>query len=1513
MGLNLNRWVRDRKRDITDVFDANSQRDQQKRVAQGQPRMYADQQAAPARPVQTPMRVVDNRNFGQKVFDQVNPYDNERTFKQGLPTNNQSFGEQLRRDANTVGVSIARGAGGIVSDTSGLVDAVSPGIGTSRVTQATNRHNERLDQFVKDKGYSSGLYKGAQVPYNAAAFLLPGMAAESLGARAPTIIKGTSTLSKAGRWATSPATLVDVASDVGQSTGFKSAREQDISPKSIAADVGLSYATGGALAGLGAAGKAAKNFINGAEAPQAIKPTVSFKNPDEPSKEPSFLRQEVKQDSKKEVSKAEQDYKAQQSQDRAIRDTAVGRQAQKAADDLRTQQATRLAQADLVDDATFLKRRTALSKAYDKEMGAVESLPEITRKRAADDINAKYEQANRDLEDARAETDALKKLLGDDPNVAPRLQQLTPEQRANQGVPETPEAFKMDGGTPNPTAGADSPIVMSGGGRSNVPDTVKPARTDEQIVFGDAPKFEEKGTSVPQKLSPDKYIRQYITEPITEAKRKVAFKAQTSDNPFARAYARTAQGISRESVVPNAVLQQKRYLRGGVEKGKLVREGIADLGEGIPVESKARVWAALDPEQAKRLGVTVDPATFTPDEKAYFDTLDELTKFYTQGNLERGFIDEKQAANADWFKRGYSVFEEGSDQSKAYNQTKQAILNQYKGRKQVSEDLINEAITDPGYLMAKKAAESHAAWAMSDYGKFLNSEGIASDVKLPGTRQLPNSKLFGEAAGKYVPTNIAEDFTGFEYNNGVINAFNDMITAYDRIGLRQAKKQLLTVFNPAVRGGNQVSNRVFFANMTGINPVQFNRNYVRAGKEISGKGQLYREAVEQGLTGIDITQAEFAKRISQYMEDPGALRQANDWVKSSYSAADDKARVAAYITHRERGLSPEEAARLTQRGFQDYKSVGFFYDMAAKTPLIGNAFVRFAGDAVRIAKNAALDHPLRSVATVAMWSAFVNGMSVASGESTAGQPGDSNLTKAKNLVTGANKSEDQQTREDRFGSPKIPFTDISMTVQTPWGEVNVARFMPFYQLNDVQNAYTRFLPLQESPIGFKDGKPVANGAGFSDPLLGQAAQVLIDKDFRNKSIRDPENTGQFQDPLSGKDQAKNVARFLGVQNLPLGRETDTIGSAVINDRRKQASPDNYEPFKDLYGKERTVPQAVLRSGGIKVEEFGKKQAQEQRDKNAFFDEKAQRDKEIAQLPKGDQEAYKRLTGYDKLREKVPNEFEPGKKRYKKAPVFGWAEDKWKDYVSHPGIYERIRQDKLKDTQKGAPLQPEFDDRLSDTFRKQLIQNKSLPPGEDAEADERMYSNPEWDTYQKLKDEYTARAKQYYPDNGSDYVDELVKNQDSKFPEKPSAKKAYDEAYAKYDKGQGPKPAFTDEIAAAKEKYSTDKFNWTNNARRARGLPPLSRDVWDNVTFGFESDEEKVYKELKYGKGYGGYGGYGKGGNKTKTAGDPFKYAIDLNAGGKVVKPNVRVADAPKPKVAKKGGGKPKVTLKRSKV
>lgn len=1400
--------------------------------------------------------------------------------------------EKAAAIASVPGRSINRVATGVAQTVPGLYDLLTPGEGTNRVSKFFDEVAKNQDKSAKQAGVETA-YKVTNIPTEIASYFIPSTLAVKVAGKFPKgakltediiekVAKFTDDAGEAGKIRTFLAnrmrqnfTLDEALEEafisaryMGQNTG----RGGDTSPASVATDIaagiggGLLFPTRSvkklaqgdnqADEAAGAALTGGAEYVDNAVAdntpafqrgfgdkttpptPQEIYKAEQSAargegnpikdmvdkglNPTDPNDVPAYIRNngdEIVADAEKKI--ADIDSQLAVAPERTLEEYKFT-QKQQLAQDIKANPGNKdaliAAYNAKIEAAGNLDNLTAYRSKLLEQKAALEAQVAYTKQLQEQAAKGVAKQAD-DIAAAQAEQQAV--------NADVAAESSARTNPAPGDVVETPPA------SPDPELGANNARQSS-----------------EDVLFSNAPKFEERtGLNLFQRLSPDRFIRENITRPIANKIDEGIAGLQRSDNKVGQGIGRFFTGFSREAGISPELQTARMQLRGGVETGKVFRESIADLSKNMPKDSTDRVWASLDPEQAARLGI--EPGSLNEAERALQTKLKTLIDNTTAENLRRGLITPEQAAEGSYIKRAYTVFDAPNPEVQQFEQGfRKELLGQYKGRKEVSDEMVEQAITDPTYLVGKKSAESQAVWAMQDYGNYLSSSNIASPVQKVGYTQLPDTAVFGDAAGKWVPVNVAEDFTGFQYSNAVVSAMNDIMTAYDRWGVRQAKKQLLTIFNPAVRLGNQVTNRGIFSQLNGINPVQFNKAYFDAGSEIANNGQLYREAVQQGLTGVDITQAEFfAKRVGN-VSDPNLAKKALDWTRTSYSNADDKARVAAYMVHRSRGYSPEEAARQVQRGFQDYKSVGFFYDMAAKTPLIGNAFVRFVADSVRIAKNAGVDHPMRTMGTVALWNTFVNGMSVASGESDL--QGDNPATQAFNLVTGKSKSDAQKERESRFGGPKLPFTDVSTAVQTPWGEVNVARFMPWYQLSGINDdgaaSVSKFLPISQSPVTFKDGKPQFNGAAFQDPILGQIPQIAADKDFRNKSIRDPGNEdGRFRrDPLSTTDQLKNIGRWFGVNNLPLGKEADQTVSAVMG-------------VPDLYGKERSVPQAIARDLGFKVETYGDEQARRTASMKKYFDEKAQIDAELENMSPDAQEAYKRLTGYDKLRETVTNEFDPSTDRYVKAPVYNFSEDKWKEYAAHPEIYQLMVDKKQRENQpdedgKKKPIQPEFDQRLSESFRKQLVQNKMVAPGDDAELDQRMYSSPEWDYYQALRKEYKAEADKYFPESSGDneYVDELVKHQDAEFPEKPDILKQWGAAYGAYEQGKASaKPEFTDEVKAAKEAYNAETFKWTNNERQARGLPPIVWEMWNNPTFG--------YDETPSGMGFG----FGGGGGSTR--------------------------------------------------
>ncbi len=228
---------------------------------------------------------------------------------------------------------------------------------------------------------------------------------------------------------------------------------------------------------------------------------------------------------------------------------------------------------------------------------------------------------------------------------------------------------------------------------------------------------------------------------------------------------------------------------------------------------------------------------------------------------------------------------------------------------------------------------------------------------------------------------------------------------------------------------------------------------------------------------------------------------------------------------------------------------------------------------MRIIKNGAVNNPIALISFLGALYGVARLSSKASGET----------------------EEDRQTRENRFGAPMIPGLNIPLTWQTPIGEINAARYIsPFYANNETTNVL-KVLPFVPNIKRDKSGNidaatSIAQTAG--DPLLSTPVQLLVNRDFRGKNIKDPNENKYQPSTLTGQEKLINQLKFAGGNYLP-----PTANSIIDVKSAADGNPNRY-------GSTQTVPQAIARVGGIKISQFGPEQAQKQREKEASFNNQA---------------------------------------------------------------------------------------------------------------------------------------------------------------------------------------------------------------------------------------------------------------------------------------------------------------------
>jgi len=647
-------------------------------------------------------------------------------------------------------------------------------------------------------------------------------------------------------------------------------------------------------------------------------------------------------------------------------------------------------------------------------------------------------------------------------------------------------------------------------------------------------------------------------------------KGLTSNNKYVRGIATVLQDLFGGAGKSQGQIVARAEYRGGIDYATKVandsQKYVYDLLEN-DTKSLERVHAFLDPSISK---IKVSEASLKPNEKEAVAYLRVVSDFINDTNYKNGFISKELWAKnkgGKYIARAYEPFDyppEVADFIK--DKSIRFDLNPFKQRGKVTDWKIENSIKDPAYLMSKRLQQTMFNSEVGKYTSWAKNSGLISDTAKPGFVQLSDSKAYGEVAGKWIRKDALEDVKGFFLTNDIAQKSYDILKWYDRNPARKLQKSLKTVFNPTVRLGNRTGNYVF-AWLNGINPATFAKNKFWANAAIKNNDPMYRRAVQLGLTGTDVTKADIARisaELKRGINDKNVLSEIDGIIKESYGRVDDSSKLAAYKTWLDRGFTEKEAVNRARRGFQDYSMVGFLYDVGARLPVLGNPFVRFSAESIRIAKNAAIDHPIRAISTIAAWKIFTDVMSRISGET----------------------DEERTIREKRVGAAHVPFTNISMNVQTPWGEVNASRLIGFS---------TTFTPEDSSLPDVSKYAPIQNPLDVrsygSDPLIGPLISIATDKDFRGKSIADP-NQNKYQGSLlTDSERNKNRLGYLARSYAP-PTITDiyNIGSAF------QGQP-------NVYGQVKTPTQAILRTyPGVKVEQFGSEQVKSYKEREKKYNE-----------------------------------------------------------------------------------------------------------------------------------------------------------------------------------------------------------------------------------------------------------------------------------------------------------------------
>lgn len=256
-----------------------------------------------------------------------------------------------------------------------------------------------------------------------------------------------------------------------------------------------------------------------------------------------------------------------------------------------------------------------------------------------------------------------------------------------------------------------------------------------------------------------------------------------------------------------------------------------------------------------------------------------------------------------------------------------------------------------------------------------------------------------------------------------------------------------------------------------------------------------------------------------------------------------------------------------------------------------------------------------------------------------------------------------------------------------------------------------------------------------------------------------------------------------------------------------------------------------------------------------------------------------------------------------AKVYGDSSLKLYDYLKQRA--------EANNRQFGDPIDPIY--QLKDKGQiKTVLELRSTFTGDEKEPEEILKAKSPWYVDFKKAEAayYDAQSKRAFTEDADYGMSERKKQYlelGKQYPQNTALiQKYYDTKAENPDAAKEFYKANADQLSADFDALKRQKLDWINAKRKLEGAPPISWDAYQNVTFGYEDDEDRVAKSLyfKNGSGYGG--------SRQVSMKAPETYGTELRAGVTIKKQPVKKL-AQSGKVKKVTIAKPKVSMKKSKV
>lgn len=670
------------------------------------------------------------------------------------------------------------------------------------------------------------------------------------------------------------------------------------------------------------------------------------------------------------------------------------------------------------------------------------------------------------------------------------------------------------------------------------------------------------GTVFKTVLKTQDFIARKGIEKIEDAISKKVKAGIASKNKAVREASKMITAWANNMPRTAAEAKSKRQMGGKLAAAEIEAEKFAEHAYDIvgrDVESVRKVWTALDPQAAKALEMKKSSyKDLNAEEKILYDLLRNTGDFihdYHYSVLKKIDKETYEENKGKYIARAYDMYDlpKGVEEmikdhnnvlSKQWSKRvdKKFNFDYLKARKEINDFKKEHMITDPVFLTSKRLRQTEQNAAIYEY-----SSKIAADPKL-FTKDAAKAEAqgfekmgegYGELSEGYVAPHIVEDFKGYYYQNDMLNHLYDAAKIYDRHQFRQFLKKYHTVFSPAVQLGNASSNFVF-SFLSGIDPVTYAKNLPAAYKEINTQGEIYMKLLKNGVLGSDVITADLRPLISpnkkgladkvDKVSKEGSNRfirtlgKVDEKITKFYGDTDAAAKISAYISlTKDYKVTEERAMKMVFDGYQNYSAVGKIWDLAAKIPFVGPPFVKFQADLQRIVKNAALKRPLSAAAFIGTLKLIGTMGSKWSNESET----------------------EKEIREERLFIPKIKLPemiggDVPLVFQTPYGEVNLARYIsPLYAYDTgdkehpIEN-WSKWLPYQIKVRGAAEKGTSSIALDPKDVLLGPwYSAFVIDRDFRGLSIQDPQATRFLPSGVTDEERMTNAINYIARSQVPM--------------------------------------------------------------------------------------------------------------------------------------------------------------------------------------------------------------------------------------------------------------------------------------------------------------------------------------------------------------------------------------------